>query len=144
MASVIRRAKLYVGGASSDLERAELVLSFFDPEIITFDWTKKVREERAAGYAKDSEMPWHKKKEAALECWRGATECDVMLALLPSPGHATTGLYFEQGSAWTLGRRIICAGPERGIFHTLSEKWFAEDMQAIAATRAALREVESQ
>lgn len=141
---MVRRARLYVGGASSDLERAELVLSFFDPEIITFDWTKKVREERAAGFKSDAALPWHKKREAAEECWRGATECDVMLALLPSDGFFTTGLYFEHGSVFTLGRIVICSGPERGIFHTLSTKWFDNDAQAIASVRAHLREIESQ
>lgn len=103
-------SKIYVAGASKEIERAERAIAWCreDDHTITFDWTVGMRaafkrSELDAGRQHDSDAGSKAARlEAAVNDTRGVLEADVLWVLVPDKGLYTNGIWAELGIAAAL------------------------------------------
>lgn len=90
------KPKLYVAGASSEIERAERVILLLSESFeITHDWTKIMRAKGPEAQLTDEEL----RVELQRDYTDGVDPAEVLLVLIPSDGHTSTGAWFETSRA---------------------------------------------
>ncbi len=117
---------LYIAAASSEISRVRTLVAAIkeinltienqeDHIVITHDWCSVIEER---GHANPSNAPYHERLQYATEDIKGVKYADLLWALMPSPGHASVGLWWECGYADSLGTDIVISGTghESSIF----------------------------
>lgn len=130
--------RVYVIGASAELDRAERVIAALRERgfVITADWPADVRRARAAGLASDAEVPHDIAREIADANVHAIETADVVVALSP-PG-PSTGYGADLMAALLLyamrGRptHIVLSGAHGTVYDRHAHARFATDEDAIA------------
>lgn len=96
--------KLYIAGASADIERAERwIAKAREAGVhVTEDWPAKVRTAGAANVGTIEQL-----RAAAEACERGVIAASVVWVLVPRETRPTAGAWYEMGMARALGARIV-------------------------------------
>lgn len=130
--------KVYIAGASSEIERAERVAAKLTAAgiEITSSWMANVRK---VGAANPRDASRAQRRTWANGCLAEVAKSDVVLLLMPPAGTETIGAYWEAGFAigdigqTGLDRRIIISGGvKRSVFSALGEE-YETDHAAIVA-----------
>lgn len=92
--------RIYVAGASSEIERAERVIHFALGAglVVTEDWPKVMRSQAGP----DSTLHASALRPILQRCLDGVMAADALLLLLPNTGHATVGMWADLGYALAL------------------------------------------
>lgn len=126
--------KVYVAGASSEIERAELMverLQSADVGIkIVSTWIDSVKN---VGQPNPADASHEQRRGWAQQDLYEVAQANVMLLLLPSKGHATTGAWAELAFAYAKHIRIIGAGSHSSIFTGLIDEVYHDDYNAYKA-----------
>jgi len=128
--------KVYVAGASAEVERAERVIRALRERgvEVPFDWTGEVRKTRAAGLS-DVDLGRERCREFCTADLAGVRRSDVLLLL--SPQKPTVMAWVEFGCATNApgDHLIIACGPTTELHPatTLADFCFATDEEAIEA-----------
>jgi hypothetical protein len=130
--------RVYVAGASSELDRAELVIRKLREVgvTITLDWTTNVREHGAGndgGVPDDVLLP-----VLRADMVEGVGRADLVLMLA---GAKSTGKHVELGGAFLTGVEILVSGPVHNEpwLRALGQRFYESDDLAIAAITERLR-----
>lgn len=123
--------KVYVAGASAQIERAKAAIAALEAEsiVVTSSWPKVITNVGApnpAGATDEQYTEW------ALRDLGEVDEAEYLLLLIPPKGIETVGAYVELGYTFKAGKPIVTAGQHRPIFTpALSMVHFAEDRDAL-------------
>lgn len=103
--------KVYVAGASSDIERAEAVMAKLREHGIevTSTWPEVIRK---VGGANPPQMVQLERKKVSVQDLLEVEQAHVLLVLQPSLGKTTIGAYVEMGFAFSRTKWILwsCGG----------------------------------
>ena len=126
--------KVYVAGSSAEVERAERVIASLRAmgHVVTFDWTRSVREYRSQGY-RDADLDDDRCAMIASEDLDAVRRADALLFL--SPEEPTTGAWVELGCALNLANMAILVSGKTArnfLFTRLADYIFDDDEAAIA------------
>jgi hypothetical protein len=134
--------RVYVAGASAELERCERVIAALREGgcTITMDWGAAMRALAALGIC-DAQLDDHEARRHAEADLDGIVTADVVLLLAPEA--ATRGAWVEFGYAlgWARGygeaplRSLYVSGPgaRQSIFTRCADALFATDDDAVSA-----------
>jgi hypothetical protein len=133
--------RVYVAGASAELDRCERVIAALREGgcTVNFDWTAVMRDHVARGIS-DAQLDDHEARRHAEVDIAAVEDADVVLFLAPEA--ATRGAWFELGWAigWTAGRgerwlrSVYVAGPasRQSIFTRCADALFLSDDDAVS------------
>jgi hypothetical protein len=124
--------KVYVAGASSEIERAEVMIKRLrDAGIgITCTWPEVIRK---VGAANPAEAGHSTRRMWASQDLFEVEQANVLLFLLPGAGHNTIGAWTELGCSYALAKKIVMAGKHPSIFTGLADEIHETDEQAYQA-----------
>lgn len=123
--------KVYVAGASAQLERAKAAIVELERHsiVVTSSWPKVIG---AVGAPNPRDATLAQYTEWSLRDLGEVDEADYLLLLLPPRGIETVGAYVELGYSFAKGKPIVTAGEHRPIFTpALSMIHFPEDAGAL-------------
>lgn len=108
--------RVYVAGASDELERAQRAIDFIRSIgwTITHDWVADVRRVRVEGGRADADLTSDEMRELAAADLAAVQGAELVWLLVPNT--PSTGAWVELGYAlalnrWTNAPRIIASGP---------------------------------
>lgn len=129
--------KIYVAGASSEIERAEAMIVRLKSEGIdvTCTWTENIRKVGLGNPVNASHEQRRKWSEQDLV---EVAHAQVLWFLLPRPPNATFGAWVELGFAFARNKRILLSGSSSNIFVGLGNV-FIDDEEAFKAIVGAHR-----
>ena len=134
--------RVYVAGASAELERCERVIAALRAGgcTITADWTPEMRGDHARGIS-DAQLDDHEARRRAETDLDAVEDADVVLLLAPET--ATRGAWFETGYAlgWARGRGetavrslyVSGSAARQSIFTRCADALFLSDDDAVSA-----------
>ena len=123
--------RIYVAGASKDMERAEKAMAAVREmgHTITFDWCEAMR----CSAQSERDMTWQDRHKYATNDYLGVKNCDVLWLLIPSDGVFSTGCCAELGIAIGRDKDIITSGNDLlCLFTAMANERVATDEEAIA------------
>ncbi len=138
--------KIYVAGASAELERARVVMEFiYDHPRMTLvrDWVKDIEIERVEGGRQDSDLTQSEQAVYARKNLGAIADSDVLWLLSPPADVHTTGAWVELGAALVTGHVrqalglaatvVIVSGLSSWhyLFNSLADQHFETDAEAI-------------
>lgn len=129
-----RMLRVYVAGASSEVERAERAIAALRRAgcVVTHDWTREVRDHRAKKIH-DAEIGDHECREIAVADLAAVRRSNVLLLLVPE--QPSQGAWVELGCASGVADlRIVACGPNMccSIFTRIADVMLETDDAAIA------------
>lgn len=139
--------KVYVAGASSELERAEAIIAWIasQPHLtLSKDWVADVKHEREVNGRSDADLPDTERRKYAGEDLKAVSEAHIFWLLSPSPGFTTSGAWVELGVALATSatRKVLGMSPaliiisgsdaREYLFASLAHETFDGDAEAKA------------
>lgn len=123
---------VYVGGASSDMERVERFIArvIAAGHRITFDWCKDIRE---SGKSANVGLTQEQRFEAWGACMRGVEDAQAVVILAPRNGRTTKGAWGEMAICIARGGVPIYVGHEDDTVMTAMCTVVDSDDDAFAA-----------
>lgn len=137
--------KVYVAGASAELDRVRGVMDFIreQPRLeLARDWVADVERERIEGGRTDSDLAPDERKLFAGADLGAVAESDIFWLLSPMKGTYTTGAWVELGAALVTGHMrqalglsktvVLISGQTAGqhLFSSLADYCFDLDFEA--------------
>lgn len=110
-----RSLRVYISGASAELERAELAhaaLGLIEGVCVVSTWTRHVREHVAMGRP-DHELSSEARLTYASRDLEEVDQSTLVWGLVPPPGVDSTGLWWELSRAHAKGTRVLASGDVR-------------------------------
>lgn len=123
--------KVYVAGASAQIERAKAAIAALEAEsiVVTSSWPKVISN---VGAPNPSGATLAQYTEWSLRDLGEVDEAEYLLLLIPPKGIETVGAYVELGYSFKAHKPIVTAGQHRPIFTpALSMVHFEEDQGAL-------------
>jgi nucleoside 2-deoxyribosyltransferase len=123
--------KIYVAGASSEIERAEAMIVRLRAAGIevTCTWTENIRK---VGHGNPADASHDQRRKRSEQDLVEVARAQILWFLLPRPPNATFGAWVELGFAFARGKRILLSGQHNNIFVGLGNM-FADDEEAFKA-----------
>lgn len=128
--------KLYIAGASAELDRARAVRDWARRQADTIqlvgcDWVAAIDRERREGGRQDHQLTLTERERYAQEDLNGVRDAQMVWLLLPPRTVHTVGLWVEFGFALRCGATVLASGPDEYLFTALAHQHFVEDDQAM-------------
>lgn len=134
--------KLYVAGASADLERCKTLAQAARAAgyEITLEWWVDVEHARAAGYA-DRDLNHETRREQATKDLCAVQLADVLWLVCPPAGVHTTGAWCELATAIVAGVFVVVSGDHRQcLFTAKAQRFFDTHEEALAFLKSIVDE----
>ena len=127
--------KIYIAGASRELERARAAMDWCREQgfEVAHDWVADIDRVRVEGGKSDGDLQLSEQMVFAIADLEAVESADVLWMLVPPPSKHTAGAWVELGVAWSAKTKIIVSGQHTWhLFCSLADQAFANDR---AATR---------
>lgn len=121
--------KVYVAGASAEIERCEALITKLREHgiAVTSEWPESVRKAGSANHGLDHET----RLDAARDCASSVAVSDWIVALEPESGTHTIGAWVELGIALARGVKVLWVGDgDCSIFESMSTSSVSGDDEA--------------
>ncbi len=123
--------KIYVAGASSEIERAEAMIARLKTAgiIVTCTWTENIRK---VGHGNPATATHEQRLKWSEQDLREVDQAQLLWFLLPREPNVTFGAWVELGFATARAKRIVLSGQSNNIFVGLGNV-FVNDEEAFNA-----------